>query len=170
MHSSFQYEVLKMHDGVQVRIFQHRWKVFLVSGLWTSVWVAAALSACHFHLGNTYAGFLGMLLSFLFAAVGTVIAVRSVLHHALTLLPAGLRVRPTFLGIGRTRSWPLSAISHFGFGRAGHSLTPVLRLELRDESNPKRKPRWIVLATGTTEQEVDLFLKATENQGFQLPN
>jgi hypothetical protein len=54
-------------------------------------------------------------------------------------------------------------VNSFGFGRAWHSFTPVLRLEIR---TPSPRTKWVVLASGTSEHEVNAFLREIETRGF----
>jgi hypothetical protein len=111
--------------------------------------------------------FMAIPLCALLAGLGLFNVLNSVLSHTLILSsPSELRVRSSFFGISNTRSINLSDIYSFGFGHFSHSLTPMLRLEVR---NPSGRSKWIEFARGTTEREVDTFLQDIEAQGFRLP-
>jgi hypothetical protein len=163
---SFNYDVRRTQDGVRVTIRDYQWKRFLISLLWTMVWALAVAKALSAWDGNFFV-LLSIPFCALFAALGAYNVVASVLSHTLTLLPSELRVRSSFFGLSKTKSISLSDIESFGFGKASHSLRPVLRLVLRNPSGKRSK--WIEFARGTTEREVDAFLVNIGAQGFQLP-
>jgi hypothetical protein len=134
--------------------------------LWTMIWALAAAKALS-GWDKNYFIFLCIPFCALLAGLGVFNVVNSVLSHTLFLSsPSELRVRSSFFGLSKTRSVNLSDICSFGFGHFSHSLTPMLRLELR---NPSGRTRWIEFARGITEKEVDAFLRDIEAQGFQLP-
>jgi len=163
---SFKYNVRKTQDGVVVEIGRYRWKAFLISLLWSFIWTVAAARAYESSWGRTYLGYLFLVLCALLASFGTILAVNSVLWRTLALSPSSeLRLRTSFFGVGRNKSISLSDVNSFGFGLATHSLTPVLRLELR---TPSARTKWVVLASMTSENEVNAFLRDIAAQGFQL--
>lgn len=165
---SFKYDIRKTRDGVRLGICCYRWKVFWISLLWTMTWALAAAKALSAWDKN-YFIFLCIPFCALLAGLGAFNVVNSLLSHTLTLSsPSELRVRSSFFGLSKTRSITLSDISSFGFGHFSHSLTPMLRLELRNPRDPRRS-KWIAFARGTTEREVDAFLQDVEAQGFRLP-
>jgi hypothetical protein len=164
---SFKYNVRKTQDSVEVEVGRYRWSGFLISLLWSILWVVAAAEAYESWWGQTYFGFLFLMVGLLLASFGTFIAVNSVLWRTLILSPSsGLRLRTSFFGVATNKSINLSDVNSFGFGLATHSFTPVLRLELR---TPSARTKWVVLASRTTEHEVNAFLQDIEAQGFQLP-
>jgi hypothetical protein len=164
---SFKYKVRRVQNCVEVEVGACRWKGFLASFLWSVLWLLAGFKAFDSWWGKTAFGFLFLLFCVLFAGLGAVIAVHSVLWRTLILSSSGLCLRSSFFGVAVRRSIELSNVSDFGFGYASHSLRPVLRLELRA---PSGRSEWIVLASGTTEEEVSAFLRDTESQGFTLPS
>ena len=163
---AFEYDVRRTRNGVEVEIGRYRWKGFLISLLWSILWIAAAAEAYQSWWGKTYFGFLFLVVCVLLASFGTVLAVKSVLWRTLILSPSSeLRLRTSFFGLGRNRSIDLRDVISFGFGLASHSFTPVLKLELRTSG---ARTKWVVFASQTTEDEVSAFLRDIEAQGFQL--
>jgi hypothetical protein len=166
---SFKYDIRKTRNGVRLKIRCYRWKVFWISLLWTMIWVWAAAKALSLWGGN-YFIFLCIPFCALLAGLGVFNVVNSILSHTLFLpSPSELRVRSSFFGLSKTRSINLSDICSFGFGHFSHSLTPMLRLELRNPRDPRGRSKWIEFARGTTEREVAAFLQDIEAQGFRLP-
>jgi hypothetical protein len=164
---SFKYNVRKTQDGIEVEIGPYRWKGFLVSLLWSILWIVAGAQAYESWWGKTYFGFLFLVVCVLLASFGTFLAINSALWRTLILSPSsGLRLRTSFFGVATNKSINLSDVNSFGFGLATHSFTPVLRLELRTS---RARTKWVVLASRTTENEVNAFLQDIEAQGFQLP-
>lgn len=166
---SFKYDIRKTRDGVRLRICCYRWKVFWVSLLWTMIWALAAAKALS-GWDKSYFIFLCIPFCALLAGLGVFSVVNSVLSRTLILSSSSeLRVRSSFFGLSKTRSINLSDICSFGFGHFSHSLTPMLRLEIRNPRDPRGRSKWIAFALGTTEREVDAFLQDVEAQGFRLP-
>lgn len=164
---SFEYNVRKTHNGVKVEIGRYRWKGFFIFLLWSVLWIVGAAEAYQSWWGKTYLGFLFLLVCLLFASFGTLLAVKSVLWRTLVLSPSSeLRLRTSFFGVGRNRSINLRDVISFGFGLTSHSFTPVLKLELRTSGT---RTKWVVLASETSEDEVNAFLQEIEAQGFPLP-
>lgn len=166
---SFEYDIRKTQDGVRLRIRCYRWKVFWISLLWSMAWALATAKALS-SLDKSFFIFLCIPFCALLAGLGVFNVVNSVLSHTLILSsPSELRVRSSFFGLSKTRSINLIDIYSFGFGSFSHSLTPMLRLELRNPRDPRGRSKWIEFARGTTEREVDAFLRDIEAQGFRLP-
>jgi hypothetical protein len=164
---SLNYDIRKTRDGVQVEIRSYRWKVFCISLLWSIVWVFAALKAYESGWTKNYFALLSIPFCALLAGLGIFNVVSSVLSHTLILSPPSvLQLRASFFGLSTTRLINLSNVASFGFGHFSHSLIPVLKLELRTRSG---RNKWVVLASGITEREVDAFLQDIEAQGFRLP-
>lgn len=162
---SFDYEVRRTREGVEVEVGRYRWKGFALSLLWVIVWLIAAFEASESWWGQT-TGYFVILACVLYEILGMPIAVYSVLRRTLILSPSGLGLRSSFFGIGTRRSINLSDVNNFGFGYPSHSRSAVLRLELRTST---ARTKWIELARGTTEEEVKAFLNDIEAQGFRLP-
>jgi len=163
-HPSFDYEIRKTPDGVQVAIHHYRLKRFLFSLIWSILWFVIA-SRAYERLAIAFSWFLFFLLTVLLASIGIFSAVRSVLSRTLTLMPSGLRVRTSFFGIPISRFIDLPNVSAFGFAHLRHSRIGVLRLEERSIDS---KTKWVILATGTCKDEVNAFLQDAGAQGFQL--
>ena len=135
----------------------------MISMLRSILWIVAGAEAYDSWWGKTYFGCVVLVLCALLAIF---CAINSILLRTLILSPSsGLRLKTSFFGVAMTKSIELSDINSVGFGLASQSSTPVLRLELRTQS---ARRKWIVLASRTTEQEVNAFLQDIETQGFQL--
>lgn len=163
---SFKYDVYQDKDCVKVKVGRYRWVGFLISLLWSTLWLLTAISVRESWWGETYFAYLFLLFCTLFIGFGVVLAVNSVLWRTLILSASGLRLRTSFFGVAISRTIDLSDVNNLGFGYASHSSIPTLRLELR---TPNARTKWIVLASGTTENEVTAFLRDIEAKGFRLP-
>lgn len=158
---SFKYSVRKAKDAVEVTIHQRSLKAFWLAFLWATFWVFVVMKSNELGWSRIFIVPLCLLL----ASIGIYSAVRSVWWHTLIISSSDLSLRVSSQGISRTRTLNVSDIEGFGFGLFSHSLTPVLKLEVRTLSGINE---WIVLASNTTEQEVEAFLQDVEAEGFNL--
>jgi hypothetical protein len=164
---SFTYTFQRFGESSQVRICCYRWRTFCIAFLWSVFWIIVPLKIFESTWGNGFFGLLFLLFGVFLSFMGILTAGETLLTRTLTLCPpTELRIRTSFFGVSKTRLVKLSDVTSFGFGLFGHSLDPVLRLDLQ---HPRKGNEWVVLAYKPTKQEVDAFLNDIEAKGFQLP-
>ena len=163
---SFKYQIRKRADCVQLTIRSYQWKRFLMTSLWTALWIVAPVEVLRSSWGFNPFSYSFLLLGAFFAFIGAWSAVESLLTYKLTLYPSKLRIRKSFFGFSRSRLIPVSDVARFGFGHLSHSSKSVLCLEIHTRTG---KGKWFGIARGPTKQEVDEFLDVVETEGFRLP-
>lgn len=169
MSSGFKYQVRDTRDGVQVTMTNFSWKGLAFSLLWISVWSFGALRLFTLVEGFGAVAFLAALICGFMASLGVYLFVLSWRRRTMMLSLTELQLRSSFLGISTTRRFGLSKVSNLGFGNVSHSFTPVLKFEVHNESKPNRRPKWVILASWVTQDEVDEFLRTLASRGLTFP-
>lgn len=158
MYRTFQSRVSAANQILQVQIVQNRPSRLWRALLWSAGWIVIAY-ACR-RLGHGTLSVAGFIVSSVFCVIGLVFANYSVSRNDVCLTPDTFRLRTTRLISRKTRSFPLSAVSNFGFGYFSHG-GPVLKFEVGG--------RWFVLAEGVYERDVDDLLQRIAECGYSIP-
>jgi hypothetical protein len=169
MPSSFKYQIQGTPDALRIKITHRRWPVFFVTLSLSFLVLLALFQIYGSRWRDTVVGFSFSMLGIFLACVLCYMAFHSILSRTISASLTHVQVRSSWFGIAKTRSFPHEDVLQFGFGLFGHSLTPVLRLEVLDRGKYKGRTEWICFATGTTEAEVNDFLRVAESRGFRLP-
>ena len=145
------------------------WKGPAFSLLWIAVWGFGAFRLLTLVEGFGAVAALAALICGLMVILGVYLFVLSLRRRTMLLSPTELQLRSSFLGIAATKRFRLSDVANLGFGNMSHSFTPVLKFELRDESNATKHAKWIVLASWVNQQQVEEFLRTLTTRGFVFP-
>jgi len=145
------------------------WKGPAFSLLWIAVWSFVAFRLFTLVEGFGTVALLAALICGFMVSLGVYLFSLSLRRRTMLLSTTELQLRSSFLGVAATRRFRLSDVANLGFGNLSHSFTPVLKFELRDESNANRRAKWIVLASWVNQDQVEEFLRVLTARGFVFP-
>ena len=158
-YRTFTYKITRLAEGLQVdfsRPFRRHVRPLIAIAMISTPGVAVLR-----WLGTSFWSV--ALASFFLASAGLLLLLwffSSVRRTTIWLSPSEIKIRKSAFGYGNVRAFPITQVTGFGIGAAGHSRLSVLKFEVGSE--------WIIL-TGANDLEGNDFLRDLETNGWKVP-